>query len=188
MNKIVIFWGKPRTIENVIKNRKISWLELFYDLIFAVVFSRLTESLLEHQTLTGFINAILTFFWLIWGWGELSGYFDNHGNDSIINILIINIDMILIGVSLYLVIIDGNLESKILFSFSLILMLLMIRVLFLISIHFKLSKLEVKLSWILLIEMIINLAAAFLPAMGMILLDILVLIIIAGQGRIILKR
>lgn len=56
------------------------------------------------------------------------------------------------------------------------------------SIHFKLSKLEVKFSWILLIEMIINLAAAFLPAMGMILLDILVLIIIAGQGRIILKR
>ena len=95
MNKIVNFLGKPRTIENVIKNRKISWLELFYDLIFAVVFSRLTESLLEHQTLTGFINAILTFFWLIWGWGELSGYFDNHGNDSIINILIINIDMIL---------------------------------------------------------------------------------------------
>ncbi|MGO4982614.1 low temperature requirement protein A [Lactobacillus amylovorus] len=95
MNKIVNFLGKPRTIENVIKNRKISWLELFYDLIFAVVFSRLTESLLEHQTLTGFINAILTFFWLIWGWGEFSSYFDNHGNDSIINILIINIDMIL---------------------------------------------------------------------------------------------
>ncbi|MGO5391776.1 low temperature requirement protein A [Lactobacillus amylovorus] len=95
MNKIVNFLGKPRTIKNVIKNRKTSWLELFYDLIFAVVFSRLTESLLEHQTLTGFINAILTFFWLIWGWGELSGYFDNHGNDSIINILIINIDMIL---------------------------------------------------------------------------------------------
>lgn len=67
MNKIVIFLGKPRTIENVIKNRKTSWLELFYDLIFAVVFSRLTESLLEHRTLTGFINAILTFFWLIWG-------------------------------------------------------------------------------------------------------------------------
>lgn len=99
MNKIVNFLGKPRTIENVIKNRKISWLELFYDLIFAVVFSRLTESLLEHQTLTGFINAILTFFWLIWGWGEFSDYFDNHGNDSIINILIINIDMILIGLA-----------------------------------------------------------------------------------------
>ena len=48
MNKIVNFFGKPRTIENVIKNRKISWLELFYDFIFAVVFSRLTESLLEH--------------------------------------------------------------------------------------------------------------------------------------------
>ena len=99
MNEIVNFLGKPRTIKNVIKNRKTSWLELFYDLIFAVVFSRLTESLLEHQTLTGFINAILTFFWLIWGWGEFSDYFDNHGNDSIINILIINIDMILIGLA-----------------------------------------------------------------------------------------
>ena len=102
--------------------------------------------------------------------------------------LLVILFIFLIDVSLHLVIIDGNLESKILFSFSLILMLLMIRVLFLISIHFKLSKLEVKLSWILLIEMIINLSAAFLPAMGMILLDILVLIIIAGQGRIILKR
>jgi hypothetical protein len=29
-----------------------------------------------------------------------------------------------------------------------------------------LSKLQIKLSWILLIEIIINLAAAFLPAMG----------------------
>ena len=102
--------------------------------------------------------------------------------------LLVILFIFLIGVSLHLVIIDGNLESKILFSFSLILMLLMIRVLFLISIHFKLSKLQIKLSRILLIEMIINLAAAFLPAMGMILLDILVLIIIAGQGRIILKR
>lgn len=80
--------------------------------------------------------------------------------------LLVILFIFLIDVSLHLVIIDGNLESKILFSFSLILMLLMIRVLFLISIHFKLSKLEVKLSWILLIEMIINLAAAFLPAMG----------------------
>ncbi|QDD70119.1 hypothetical protein DM298_03940 [Lactobacillus amylovorus] len=80
--------------------------------------------------------------------------------------LLVILFIFLIDVSLHLVIIDGNLESKILFSFSLILMLLMIRVLFLISIHFKLSKLQIKLSWILLIEMIINLAAAFLPAMG----------------------
>ena len=80
--------------------------------------------------------------------------------------LLVILFIFLTDVSLHLVIIDGNLESKILFSFSLILMLLMIRVLFLISIHFKLSKLQIKLSWILLIEMIINLAAAFLPAMG----------------------
>ena len=94
----------------------------------------------------------------------------------------------LIGVSLHLVIIDGNLESKILFSFFFDPHAANDPSFVSISIYFKLSKLEVKLSWILLIEMIINLAAAFLPAMGMILLDILVLIIIVGQGRIILKR
>lgn len=98
MQRILTLLGKPRTIKHQINNRKISWLELFYDLMFAVVISRLTDGLLENLTLTGFVNSAVLFGWFIWGWNETSGYFDNHGNDSIINILIINAEMILTGI------------------------------------------------------------------------------------------
>lgn len=98
MNRLVDILGKPRTITNQINNRKISWLELFYDLIFAVVISRLTDSLLEHWTMMEIITSLVLFGWFIWGWNETSGYFDNHGNDSIINVLIINVEMILTGI------------------------------------------------------------------------------------------
>jgi low temperature requirement protein LtrA len=98
MNKIFTFLGKPRTINHQISNRKVSWLELFYDLIFAVVIARLTDSLLENLNITGIGYSVLLFGWFIWGWNEMSGYFDNHGNDSIINVLIINTEMILTGI------------------------------------------------------------------------------------------
>ena len=98
LNKIFTFLGKPRTINHQIANRKVSWLELFYDLIFAVVIARLTDSLLENLTITSIGYSVLIFGWFIWGWNEVSGYFDNHGNDSIINVLIINTEMILTGI------------------------------------------------------------------------------------------
>lgn len=98
MNKVFTFLGKPRTINHRIANRKVSWLELFYDLIFAVVIARLTDGLLGHLTVGGVASSVLLFGWFIWGWNEVSGYFDNHGNDSIINVLIINTEMILTGI------------------------------------------------------------------------------------------
>lgn len=87
--------GKPRTINHQIANRKVSWLELFYDLIFAVVIARLTDGLLEQLTVARLNYSALLFGWFIWGWNEMSGYFDNHGNDSIIKVLVINTEMIL---------------------------------------------------------------------------------------------
>lgn len=98
MSKLSKILGKPRTIEHPIPNRKISWLELFYDLMFAVVFARLTEGQMEHLTVKGVILTVLMFAWFLWGWGETSGYFDNHGNDSLLNILIVNAEMVLTGI------------------------------------------------------------------------------------------
>lgn len=98
MDKLFTFLGKPRTINHQITNRKVSWLELFYDLIFAVVIARLTDGLLGYLTVGGIAASVLLFGWFIWGWNEVSGYFDNHGNDSIINVLIINTEMILTGI------------------------------------------------------------------------------------------
>lgn len=98
MQWLVELLGRPRTIKHQIHNRKVSWLELFYDLMFAVVIARLTDGLLDQLSWGGLGNSILLFAWFIWNWNEVSGYFDNHGNDAIINILIINVDMILVGI------------------------------------------------------------------------------------------
>ena len=65
LNKIFTFLGKPRTINHQIANRKVSWLELFYDLIFAVVIARLTDSLLENLTITSIGYSVLIFGWFI---------------------------------------------------------------------------------------------------------------------------
>lgn len=98
MSKLIDILGRPRTIKHQIHNRKVSWLELFYDLMFSVVIARLTDGLIDHLSWIGFVNSLLLFGWFIWGWNEVSGYFDNHGNDAILNILIINIEMILTGI------------------------------------------------------------------------------------------
>lgn len=91
--------GHPRTITDIIQNRKISWLELFYDLIFAVVLSRLTDAMTEQLSWPTIGKAALLFGWFYWSWHETSGYFDNHGNDSILNVILINMQMIITGIT-----------------------------------------------------------------------------------------
>ncbi|MFT9266177.1 low temperature requirement protein A [Oenococcus sp.] len=93
------FFGRPRNITEQIRHRKISWLELFYDLIFSVVLERLTSGLVADFSWPRFFNASVLFFWFFWSWHETSGYFDNHGNDSILNVLIINVQLILAGIA-----------------------------------------------------------------------------------------
>jgi low temperature requirement protein LtrA len=58
------WWEKPRlrTDEEEERERRVGWLELFYDLVFVVVVAELSHSLSEHVSLegvTGFIGYIL---------------------------------------------------------------------------------------------------------------------------------
>lgn len=91
--------GKPRKITQIIHNRKISWLELFYDLTFTIIIGRLTEGLVEDFSKMTIINSIVIFGWFFWSWHETSGYFDNHGNDSALNVGIINVQIIFTAVA-----------------------------------------------------------------------------------------
>ncbi|MDO4903809.1 MAG: low temperature requirement protein A [Limosilactobacillus sp.] len=109
MNILEKVLGKPRIFEEQIRDRKISWLELFYDLMFAVLFAKISDTLVEigvehhHLGLHNLGYAIVVFVWLIWGWNEISGYFDNHGNDSLFNLLAIYTEMVLSGVAIIFV-------------------------------------------------------------------------------------
>ncbi|MGX4763112.1 low temperature requirement protein A [Holzapfeliella sp. JNUCC 72] len=90
---------RPRKITEDIDDRSVTWLELFYDLIFTVVLLDLTEGLVHHFTIGNFVNTTVLFFLFLWSWNETSVYFDDHGNLGLINTIIMNLQIILTGVA-----------------------------------------------------------------------------------------
>ena len=103
------FFGQPRLITNILPHRKVSWLELFYDLIFAVVLARLTDPLVEDFTPARFAYATIVFAWFFWSWHDTSGYFDNHGNATLINLFLISAQVVITGVAaLYIPVVVGG--------------------------------------------------------------------------------
>src|SRR5919199_1176850 len=72
------WWQRPRlrTDEGEQRERKVSWLELFYDLVFVVVISELTSYLSGHVTLEGVLGFVLLFVAVWWVW--IGGTFYNE--------------------------------------------------------------------------------------------------------------
>ncbi|MGN6249886.1 MAG: low temperature requirement protein A [Ginsengibacter sp.] len=77
------WWGSPRKFTTENKDRKISWLELFYDLVYVIAISTITHYLAQRFG----INALLDYFYLFtiifWGWLNGSLYYDLHGNEGL---------------------------------------------------------------------------------------------------------
>jgi low temperature requirement protein LtrA len=78
-----IWWGPPRKFTAVIAERKISWLELFYDLVYAIIVSRVTRLLSTHVSWTGLVDYIFLFVMVFWGWFNGSMHHDMHGSPGI---------------------------------------------------------------------------------------------------------
>jgi low temperature requirement protein LtrA len=64
------WWQRPRlrTDEEEQHERKVSWLELFYALVFVVVISELTSYLSGHVSLGGVLGFVLLFVAVWWVW------------------------------------------------------------------------------------------------------------------------
>lgn len=77
------WWGPPKefTIED--KERKISWLELFYDLVYVIAISRITHHLTDHLTLPAFFEYLFLFMMIYWGWLNGSLHHDLHGSEGL---------------------------------------------------------------------------------------------------------
>ena len=73
------FWQPPRAHGDVIEGREVSFLELFYDLIYVVVISRAAQHLGRDLTWAGLGGFAVVFglIWLAWVNGAL--YHDLHG-------------------------------------------------------------------------------------------------------------
>ena len=77
-----IWWGPPKKFSLQIEQRKITWLELFYDLVYAIVISRITQYLALHQNINGLIDYAYLFGIAYWGWYNGSQYHDLHGHPA----------------------------------------------------------------------------------------------------------
>jgi low temperature requirement protein LtrA len=76
------FWQPPRAHGDVIEDRTVSFLELFYDLVYVVVIARASHTLAEHISWRGLAEFAVIFglIWIAWLNGTL--YYDLHGREE----------------------------------------------------------------------------------------------------------
>jgi low temperature requirement protein LtrA len=77
------WWGAPKKFDREIKERRISWLELFYDLVYVIAIARITHHLSAHISVNGFLEYTALFMIIYWGWLNGSLYHDLHGNEGL---------------------------------------------------------------------------------------------------------
>lgn len=78
-----LWWQKPRKYGVAWEERRVSFLELFYDLVYVVIVAELGHTLAGHLDWQGFGEFVFLFF-LVWiGWFNGTLYHDLHGNDDL---------------------------------------------------------------------------------------------------------
>jgi low temperature requirement protein LtrA len=77
------WWGAPRKFDPNFEERRISWLELFYDLVYVIAISRITHHLTMHITLNGILEYGCLFILIFWGWLNGSLDHDIHSNSGL---------------------------------------------------------------------------------------------------------
>ncbi len=79
------FWQRPRTHREILVERRVSFLELFYDLIYVVLIARI--ALVLHDNIdAGGVATFAVLFSLLWiGWYNGSLLHDAHGRPDVRN-------------------------------------------------------------------------------------------------------
>ena len=76
------FWRPPRAHGEVIADRQVSNLELFYDLVYVAVIGQAAHHLAEHVSAQGLAEFAVVFalIWIAWINGSL--YLELHGRED----------------------------------------------------------------------------------------------------------
>jgi len=77
------WWGPPQSFAERKNERKISWLELFYDLVYVAAIGQLTHRIALNPTWQTVGYSFLLFCLVFWSWVNGSQYYDLHGGDGI---------------------------------------------------------------------------------------------------------
>ncbi len=78
-----IWWQPPRSISDREEDRAVTFLELFYDLVYVLLIAQLGHALSEHVNLAGVLGFAFLFIivWVAWLNGTM--YHELHGNNDI---------------------------------------------------------------------------------------------------------
>jgi low temperature requirement protein LtrA len=76
------FWRPPRAHGETIAGRTVSFLELFYDLVYVAVITQAAHHIAEHVSTRGFVEFTVVFglVWVAWVNGSL--YLELHGRED----------------------------------------------------------------------------------------------------------
>lgn len=76
------FWLPPRAHGEIIEDRTVSFLELFYDLVYVVVVGRAAHALATHMSwrALGEFTVVFSLIWIAWLNGTL--YYELHGREE----------------------------------------------------------------------------------------------------------
>ncbi len=77
------WWRNPRSLREREEDRRVSFLELFYDLVYVVVIAEISHHLAGHAGVAGILEAAFLFVlvWIAWINGTM--YHDLHGQNDI---------------------------------------------------------------------------------------------------------
>lgn len=76
-------WRPPARYEDRITDRRVTFLELFFDLVFVVIVARLAHHLAEHPDWEG-VGWFVFLFYAMWSsWVNGTMYYDLHGTDDL---------------------------------------------------------------------------------------------------------
>jgi low temperature requirement protein LtrA len=77
------WWRNSNQLNANIENRKISWLELFYDLIYVIAISKITHILSLQLNVHGFLDYFYMLGLIYWGWLNGSAHHDLLGANDV---------------------------------------------------------------------------------------------------------
>jgi low temperature requirement protein LtrA len=77
------WWQPPRPASDQPEERRVTFLELFYDLVYVVIIAELSHALAGNLSLTGIGIFVFLFIIVWWSWFNGAMYHDLHGNNDI---------------------------------------------------------------------------------------------------------
>lgn len=92
-----IWWQKPRKYSDQEEERRVTFLELFYDLVYVVIIAELAHSLSTNISMAGFLQYAFIFLMVWWAWFNGVMYHDLHGNNDIKTRILTFLQMMAVG-------------------------------------------------------------------------------------------